>query len=396
MNSRFYTVVWILFLLDRGLTYTQITALDVAFWGIIIFLSLPAGILTDRFSRKMGMIGGQLLVVIGILLFVINPTVIGVFIAYLFWSTGSSFLNGPDQAFIYDYLKAENQEERFASIWSNAMIISNIALLFASVVAGYAGEEDLGYPFFLAAICYVLAAFVALSLKEKRPETDEAQNSPISLLKEAASITRRTTKIQILFILSSVIMCMGFIEVIFRAPLLQNEFGFDRIELGYIYAAIVLLSATGAYLSRYLAQIIGAHAAYILMAWLLAFSLLALSQPSLFVVLAFILLIGFCRGLQRPLMAGILNAWIPSRVRASMITLGSGISLIFLWLFEPLSGVLAESQSIQDMFVILGLLNILLLIALTSLWFRSLKDVKPVDTQAVAIVEKIAINGIRE
>ncbi|MHA2368537.1 MAG: MFS transporter [Candidatus Hodarchaeales archaeon] len=396
MNSRFYGVVWILFLLDRGLTYTQITALDVAFWGIIILLSLPAGTLTDRFSRKIGMIGGQLLVAVGILIFVANPTVVGVFIAYLFWSTGSAFLNGPDQAFIYDYLKAENQEDRFPSIWRNVMIISHLAWALASLIGGFAGKEDLGYPFFLAAVCYVLAALAALSLKEKRPATDEAQPSPMTLLKEAVRITRRSTKIQILFILSSVIMCMGFIEVIFRAPLLKNEFGFDEGELGVIYFVIVIVAASGAYLSRYLTQVIGAHAAYILMAWLLAFSLLALSQPSVYVVLPIVLAIGFFRGLQRPLMAEILNAWIPSRVRASMITLGSGVSLIFLWLFEPLSGVLAESLTIQDMFVILGSLNILLLIVLTILWFRSLKDITPVDAQPVPVVDKLVINGIRE
>lgn len=396
MNSRFYSVVWILFLLDRGLTYTEITALDVAFWGIIILLSLPAGILTDRFSRKLGMMGGELLVAIGILLFVANPTVSGVFIAYLFWSTGSAFLNGPDQAFIYDYLKAEDQEDHFPSVWRNVTIISHMAWALASLIGGFAGKEDLGYPFFLAAICYVLAAVVALSLKEKRPEIDEEQPSPMMLLKEAVSLTRRTSKIQVLFILSSVIMCMGFIEVIFRAPLLKHEFGFDEGELGVIYLFIVLLAAVGAYFSRFLAQVIGSHAAYILVAWLLAFSLLALSQAAVLLVLAFILFIGFIRGIQRPLMAEILNEWIPSRVRASMITLGSGFSLIFLWLFEPLSGILAESLSIQEMFLILGSINILLLLVLSVLWYRSLLEITPENAQLATIGDLTKINGRRK
>ncbi|MFQ5978369.1 MAG: MFS transporter [Candidatus Heimdallarchaeota archaeon] len=396
MNSRFYSVVWILFLLDRGLTYTEITALDVAFWGIIILLSLPAGILTDRFSRKMGMIGGEIIVAIGILLFVANPTVVGVLVAYIVWSTGSAFLNGPDQAFIYDYLKTENREDIFPSVWRNVTIISHMAWALASLIGGFAGKEDLGYPFFLAAICYLLAALVALSLREKRPEIDEEQPSPMMLLQEAVSLTRRTSKIQVLFILSSVIMCMSFIEVIFRAPLLKNEFGFDEGELGVIYLFIVLLAAVGAYCSRFLTQVIGPHAAYILVAWLLAFSLLALSQAAVLVVLACVLFIGFIRGIQRPLMAEILNEWIPSRVRASMITLGSGVSLIFLWLFEPLSGILAESLSIQEMFLILGSINILLLLVLSVLWYHSLKQITRIEGQIPAVGDLTAINGIRK
>ena len=43
-----------LFLLDRGLNYTEITFLDVAFFGTILVASLPAGVISDRYGRKKG------------------------------------------------------------------------------------------------------------------------------------------------------------------------------------------------------------------------------------------------------------------------------------------------------------------------------------------------------
>ncbi|MFX0116076.1 MAG: MFS transporter [Candidatus Hodarchaeota archaeon] len=394
-NSRFYSVVWILFLLDRGLSFTEITALDVVFWGIIILLSLPAGIFADRFGRKKGLIGGELLVAVGIVFFVANPTVIGVFFAYIIWSTGSAFLNGPEQAFIYDYLKAQNQEERFSSVWRNAMIIMYIAWALASLVGGILGENDLGYPFFLAMISYVLAALVAFSFEEKRPETEEEITSPVILFQEAVDLTRRTRKLQILFILSSIIMCMSFVEVIFRAPLLK-DYGFDESELGVIYLVIVLIAAFGAFSSGSLSQKLGKHRLYVLIPWCLVFILLVLSQTSkstVVVALVCVFFVGLFRGLTRPVMAEILNEWVPSRIRASIITLGSGISLIFLWIFEPLSGVIAEAMSIQDTFLVLGSINVVLLIALSLLWFHSLKEIAPIDSETVPIVEAVAING---
>ncbi|MFX0114483.1 MAG: hypothetical protein ACFFB3_08040, partial [Candidatus Hodarchaeota archaeon] len=60
------------------------------------------------------------------------------------------------------------------------------------------------------------------------------------------------------------------------------------------------------------------------------------------------------------------------------------------------SGILAESLSIQEMFVILGSINLLLLVILSLLWFRSLKEVTPVELEPVVITEKFAINGLRE
>ncbi len=379
-SCRFHSAIWILFLLDRGLSFSEITTLDVAFWSVIILVSFPVGVLTDRFGRKKGIVLGDLLISIGLLLFVFYPSVIGVLIAYLFWGSGIAFMNGPTQAFIYDYLKMENRTEQFSSVWRNSIILSHFAWAFSSMIGGFIAEYDLGYPFFVVAVFFLVAAIFATSYDEKRPEEEET-NSPMELFQEAVNITRKTPKIQIFFVLYSIITCLSFIEVIFRAPYLK-DFGFDEGDIGVIYLFVILLGALGAYGSKSLSTKIGSdHITFILIGGLLGLSLFTLSQASEFSALALILIISLCRGGIAPLFANILNDWIPSRIRASMITLASGFSLSVLLFLEPLSGIIAESTSIQDAFIVLATINMIALLLFSMLWIRSLKKANNLEIQ---------------
>ncbi|MFX1511468.1 MAG: MFS transporter [Promethearchaeota archaeon] len=382
-NCRFYSTVWILFLLDRGLSWPEITTLDVVYWGVIILLSLPVGVIMDRFGRKKGLIAGDLFIAIGLTIFVFNPTVIGVFLAYIVWSSGFACINGPNQAFLYDYLKTENMVDRFPSAWRNAIIIANLAWAFASLIGGFLAKEDLGYPFFLAIPFLALGGIFAFSFEEKRPPKEETVSS-FELLREAVSITRNTSKIQFLFILNAVVMCLTFIEVIFRAPYLEG-FGFDEGDLGVIYLVLILLAAGGVYLSQLISQKISDHMSFLLISWFIALGLFSLSQASKYSALVIILFLAISRGVTRPLVANILNKWIPSRVRASMITLGSGISLIFLLFLEPLSGLIAETLSIREALMILSSINMVILFAFSILWIRSLKRSNTLESQKIIL-----------
>jgi MFS family permease len=53
MSFQLWWPIWVVYLQDkRGLSLTQITALDSVFWLIIVVAQVPAGAIADRWGRK--------------------------------------------------------------------------------------------------------------------------------------------------------------------------------------------------------------------------------------------------------------------------------------------------------------------------------------------------------
>src|SRR3972149_9796460 len=57
MSFQLWWPIWVVYLTDkRGLSLTQITALDSVFWLIIVVAQVPAGAIADRWGRKSALI----------------------------------------------------------------------------------------------------------------------------------------------------------------------------------------------------------------------------------------------------------------------------------------------------------------------------------------------------
>src|SRR3990172_8491287 len=118
MNFQLWWPIWVVYLQDkRGLSLTQITALDSVFWLIIVVAQVPAGAVADRWGRKSALILASLFLSAGILVFGLADSYLLILVSYAGWGLGLAFQYGGDSAFLFDSLKALGRPEEFQKVF---------------------------------------------------------------------------------------------------------------------------------------------------------------------------------------------------------------------------------------------------------------------------------------
>ena len=118
-----WTPIWVVFFERRGLSLSQIGALEVVAFTLLGVAEVPTGTVADIWGRKASMaIGAGLhgLAVLGILTEVLSPIFL---VAYAVWGVSFSFITGAGEAFAYDSLKADGLVASFPNVASRHAMI---------------------------------------------------------------------------------------------------------------------------------------------------------------------------------------------------------------------------------------------------------------------------------
>jgi MFS family permease len=98
------------------LSDAEISAL-FALWGSVAIVSeIPSGVFVDRFSRRLAVVLAGVLQAAGYGLWIGLPGFAGFAAGFVLWGVGGSFAPGAFQALVYDGLRAEGAEHRFATV----------------------------------------------------------------------------------------------------------------------------------------------------------------------------------------------------------------------------------------------------------------------------------------
>src|SRR3989339_1241790 len=107
-NLRFFEAFLLLFVRDKGLSFTQIGVM-FAFREICVnLLNIPTGALADLYGRKKSLMAALLAYIISFVIFTFADTILILFGAMFLFGIGESFRSGTHKAMIFDYLRSNN------------------------------------------------------------------------------------------------------------------------------------------------------------------------------------------------------------------------------------------------------------------------------------------------
>jgi len=138
--------VWVLFLLSRGVSYTGIGLLDVAFSVTVLLAEVPTGYVSDRVGRRRALLLGTAGNVVGSVLFAFGRSLSTFLVAYVVLAVSRTFVSGSDSAWLYDVLQARTGEETFTRIRGRGQALGLVASGVAAVAGGLLGSVDLAWP----------------------------------------------------------------------------------------------------------------------------------------------------------------------------------------------------------------------------------------------------------
>ncbi|MBB6480198.1 MFS transporter [Spirochaeta isovalerica] len=378
-NLRFFEAFLIVFLIERGISYTSIGVLYAVREISANLLEIPSGIAADVLGRRKTLAGSFLLYMASFLIFYLfrNPLLFAV--AFIFYGAGEAFRSGTHKGMIADYLKGRGEQALMSAYYGRTRSWSQLGLALSSLAAGFFVFLSGGYDsiFLFSTVPYAINFVLILSYPVNLDNREEnASKGKREKVKEVLSETihsitdRKVFKLINLTALHTAYLkaVKDYIQPVLVALVLTlplfKEYNTDQrsaLLIGVVYFVIYFLTSIasasagkinpGANLFIPVATLLGGLAAGA------AGGLFLMAGYPLLTVF-FFLIIHLTENLRKPLMTGYLSEQVNSSILTSVLSVQSQVKTVLTALIALIFGFAADRRGVGEalLFVSAGLI----------------------------------------
>lgn len=386
-NLRFFDAFFILFLVEKGISFTQIGILYAVREIITNLFELPSGIFADSFGRKRSLAGSFILYISSFILFYLFQSFWLFMIAFMFFGMAEAFRSGTHKGMIMDYLKLEKRENQAANYYGHtrswSMAGSALSALIAGFIVFYGGSYE--SIFLFSTVPYALNFFLIMSypgylnqtlepdIIKKRERIGSATRKLLKLLRQA-SVLRiiyssaahtaylRAVKDYIQLVMLNLALLLPYLLDLGK----KQKSG---IIIGVAYFTIFLASSYASRFSSYLANRSRFNMTRLtLLAGLLfgTISGLAFNFEFWWISLLAFAAIYVMENIRKPLLTGEIAEAVPQEILTSVISAQSLLRTILTTFLALFFGVLADRWGVGT-----SLLTVSALLLLGGLMLQS-------------------------
>ncbi|QMS84585.1 MFS transporter [Candidatus Xianfuyuplasma coldseepsis] len=376
-NLRFFDPVLLIYLASNQISTFQIGLLYSIRELIIYVFEVPSGVFADRYGKKTELILCFIFYIISFFIFAIGTT-FGVFIiAMILFGLGEAFRSGTHKAMILLYLDQHNRSDEKSKTYGKTRSFSMIGSMISSLFTIYLviAIPELKFLFFLAIIPYLMDILLILSypneLNDKRSDTFTMREFAYET-KETLRYVMHDKPMRRILLRSSSYMAgfkilKDFIQLILVSiPLTILLFeGFSAAEHVEIYAAIMyaIIFFISAISSRYAYLLLrfSNHDFLTNLMWILSgvvSIMIGLFVANILVVFIGFILLYVLLNIRKPLMVEIIGDHADPARRASVLSIDSQLTSIFIIVFAPILGYLSDQFSFGVTFLLVGIVMV--------------------------------------
>ena len=352
------TSFWILFFIQNGLSLLQIGLLESIFHGTSLLCEIPSGMLADRFSYKTNLylarlssIGSSILILFGQGNFWIYA------IAMMVNAWSYNFDSGTSTAFLFDSAVEAGQKDRYLQISSFLSGVAEVTRTLGTVVAGFFIHGALAWTYYIAIGLSLLSILLIFLMKEPEIKSDERNHLTLKRILEVVKQEWQEKPVLFYWMLTyqlvGTIMCMFYFYY-------QQKIS----DLASWQVSLIMLIGSGFnLLAVYLASQIGkkwnSNQVFPILVALTGLTLLLVGLKTPFAYLSVYLLTNALYAVYQPIYYNDLQAYLPSSVRATMLSINSMMFSLSMIVIFPLTGWLIDTCGFVAVFLVLGLITFL-------------------------------------
>jgi MFS family permease len=234
-----------LLFLDHGFTTFEISVL-VAAWSVASLLfEVPSGVLADKYDRRHVLCASQLLTAAAFVVWFVHPDFVSYFVGFVLWGLGGALDSGTYDAFVYDELAQNREEEKYARVLGRSeavYLVANVVSLGVAAVFVRHGFEVLLWSSLATAL---VGSLIALSLPRAAKREDVEDDEYFSLLRRGVSDVLRSPMLARAVAWIAVAGCLTDL-VIEYFPLFATDRGVTPTGVAVAGAVGVLIMAASA------------------------------------------------------------------------------------------------------------------------------------------------------
>jgi MFS family permease len=338
-NTLAASLIWginTIFLLDAGLSNLEAFAANAFFTAGMVVFEVPTGIVADTVGRRASYLLGTVTLAGSTLLYVLLWQVDAPFwqwaVVSILIGLGFTFFSGAVEAWLVDALAATGFTGDMESVFGRGQVVGGAAMLAGSVAGGFVAQQaSLGVPFLLRGVILVVMFVVAFRLMHDIGFTPEKGDRPLAEMHKIASASIehgwRVPTVKWLMVEALFTGGVGIYAFYALQPYLLELYGDPQAyQIAGLVAAIVAgAEILGGLAAPRIRRLFHRRTSALIATAALSVITLALIGivESFWAVLGLIVVWGLLFSATMPIRQAYLNALIPSRQRATILSFDS-------------------------------------------------------------------------
>lgn len=325
--------VFLLFLLSKGLSYTEAILLDSFSALTAIVFEIPSGVLADKISRKKLILFGEIAITLNYVFLLFSNTYWCFVCGALISGIGQACISGTGEALIYDEFNDENAYKKYMGKINR---YAYIVIAGVTLSSSWLFELNPNLPMLISLIIELLSMIILLLFfKEKRQtKSSEFKGFKEEIAAQVTIIKKYATNSKILCVTGlSLIMLEVISNINYTTQAYLPSLGLEIRYLGIVMLVFNLLSAFGAKATEKvtLKEVI----------WLLIYGLLLIlvSIPSIVVVMLALCVSRYINGFIWTVISAETNKQIASAERATVLSFINLTTEVLPMLIDPVIAI---------------------------------------------------------
>lgn len=352
------TSFWILFFIQNGLSLLQIGLLESIFHGTSLLCEIPSGMLADRFSYKTNLYLARLASIVSSILILFGQGNFWIYALAMMVSAWSyNFDSGTSTAFLYDSAVEAGQKDRYLQISSFLSGVAEVTRTLGTVVAGFFIHGALAWTYLIAIGLSFLSIILIYFMKE--PMAKRGRNEALTFKTIVLQVRKEWQEKPVLFYWMMTYQLVGTLMCMFYFYYQQKISDL----VGWQVSLVMLIGSGLNLIAVYVASQIGkkwnSNLVFPTLVALTGLSLLLVFSGTPFAFLLVYLLTNTLYAVYQPIYFNDLQVYLPSSVRATMLSINSMLFSLSMIVIFPLTGWLIDRWGLVAVFLVLGLILLL-------------------------------------
>jgi len=370
-NLRFFDAFFILFLLEKGVDYTEIGIFYAVREIVINIFEVPSGIIADTYGRKNSLMASFFLYIVSFSVFYISNSFWLFLIAFILFGIADAFRTGTHKGIIMSYLKQNDWNDQKINYYGHTRSWSQRGAAVSSLTAGlivfYTGNYE--SIFLYSIIPYILNLLLIMSYPAELNHSAKhhKDENSIGISKVFKSFFANIKQANVLRIVNMSAIHSAYLKAVkdYIQPLMVNvailmpimlNLEADRkngIIIGVLYFIIYILTS---FASKYSSKVVAKNKKNISYITLLCGFACGIICGIFYIyelwVVSLIAFVGIyiIENIRKPIMTGFVADKVENEVLASVISAESLLRTIMTAIIALLFGVIADNYGIGSAF----------------------------------------------